>query len=170
MVELHAINKYGVIDRLKEGRKKLHAETEDLLQQLKKLEQQKNEADALLAKEKEQHHKAINDPKEAEYLLLISTKLLPLTKDYLTSLRSRLPETLDESDAIKPLTKEEQKVQDKIDIVTELLDCLENQEKEPKPIERLRLFYNKLDKAEEQLKAHRDLDWFRYTHNAIIAA
>ncbi|MCE0724865.1 MULTISPECIES: hypothetical protein [Legionella] len=180
LVERHAINKYGVVDRLKQEKTVLEHENEELANRIKKLQEQITEkveqerrTNASLIAEKSKkikYHAALNDNKEAEYLLLINKKLIPLTEEYLALLKSQLsnrPNELEQDDEIK---KEDDKINVKIQKVTGLLRILQNKEHIPHPQMRLRLFYKKMDLAEAELKKHRDGEWDRYCQNALIAA
>ncbi len=173
LVERRAINKYGVADRLKQEKAVLEKEKEQLAARIKEMqreitekEQQERETHASLEAEKNkkiEYHQALNDDKEAEYLLLINKKLIPLTEEYLASLNAQLSN--------KPKDwEQDNKIKFKITEVTSLYDILKNKDEIPHPKERLRVFYNKLDTIEAKLKEHRASDWARYCRNALIAA
>ncbi|KTD74568.1 hypothetical protein [Legionella tucsonensis] len=180
LVERHAINKYGVIDRLKHEKAVLEQENqhlnvriENMQEQIVEKEEQAKKTYASLVAEKHkknEYRAALNNDKEAEYLLLINKKLIPLTNEYLALLKSQLsnrPTELEHDDEIE---KEDKKINFKIQKVNRLLTVLQNKENFPHPQMRLRSFYKNLDTIEAELKKHRDADWERYCQNALIAA
>lgn len=181
LVERHAINRYGVEDRLKaekqllQGEKsKLEHNKQQLMDQIKTLETQKGEIEKRLSAEQQKGNEytaIMNDEKEAKYLLLINQKLLPLTKNYLTLLQTRLAKKTNSPSADETASDIDHKLQSKISIITELLHHLENIKDNPRPIDRLRAFYSKLNETtEKELTLHRDPDWLRYTRNTVLAA
>ncbi|PWY56875.1 hypothetical protein DGG96_03915 [Legionella qingyii] len=208
LVERHAINKYGVVDRLKQEKaalevekkqlvadiqdtqqnleeekqkktalevekKQLVAGIQDIQQNLEKEEQQKKNIATTLKTEqckKIEYHTALNDEKEAEHLLLIKRKLIPLTAEYLASLKSELsgrPKKLEQDDEIK---KADAKTQEKITEVAKLLKILKNEAEFPHPKDRAREFFNRLDIVEPILTKHRCPRSIRYIRNVVIAA
>ncbi|KTD39907.1 hypothetical protein [Legionella parisiensis] len=172
LVERHAINKYGVVDRLKHENADLDQQNRQLIARIDTMQEQIAEKEVALIAErskKNEYRAALNDDKEAEYLLLINKKLIPLTNEYLALLKSQLshrPKELEQDDEIK---KEDDKLNIKIKRTTGLLNVLQNQEKYPHPEMRLRVFYKKLGRVEAELKKHRDADWERYFQNTLIA-
>ncbi|WP_058478189.1 hypothetical protein [Legionella steigerwaltii] len=172
-VERHAINKYGVIDRLKQEKEQLNALSRRMEEQLRTKDRQNEEVNASLEEEKAkktEYHAAMNDDKEAEYLLLINKKLIPLTEEYLTSLRSQLSIKAKGLEQDEKTKQKDARIQSKIDKATELYNILRNSEQIPHPKMRLRTFYTQLDKYEENFIAHDDPDLVRYRRNAVIAA
>ncbi|VEB35002.1 hypothetical protein [Legionella cherrii] len=180
LVERHAINTYGVVDRLKQKKAHLEEEKEQLSARIKLMEQQIDEKERI-AKEtnaslelerakKIEYHSAMNNDKEAEYLLLINKKLVPLTKEYLAFLDTQLshrPRGLEKNDEIK---EKDDKVNSKISKVTKLYEILTDTNKIPHPKDRLHSFYTKLDRYENQFIAHHDSDWVTFRRNLVIAA
>ncbi|MCW8397500.1 hypothetical protein OQJ26_01690 [Legionella sp. PATHC038] len=186
LVERHAINKYGVVDRLKQEKARLEDEKKQLSARIKIMEEQiaakdrhSEEMDALLKSEtdkkneyfaeKNKYFAEKNDPREAKYLLLINEKLIPLTEEYLASLKSQLSKA-PESEQDEETKQKDNKIQDKIKKATELYYILEDNKQISQHKERLRLFYTQLDKYKENFAAHHDPDWVRYRRNAVIAA
>lgn len=180
LVERHAINTYGVVDRLKQKKAHLEEEKEHLSARIKLMEQQiaekeqiAKETNASLESErakKIEYHSAMNNDKEAEYLLLINKKLVPLTKEYLAFLDTQLshrPPELEKNDEIK---EKDDKVNSKIRRVTKLYEILTDTNKIPHPKDRLHSFYTKLDRYENQFIAHHDPDWVTFRRNLVIAA
>lgn len=175
MVERHAINHYGVVDRVKKAKADLEQDKQQLSSHLEKMQQlmHQKEAQNKEAFEKEQANKleyrtALNDPKEAEYLLLIHNKLIPLTQEYLAYLKSQLPEN-HELEFKEELKKEYEKIEDKIQKVTALYDVLANEKQMPHPKVRIREFYIRLDLVAEKLSTHRDKEFDRFCQNVLIA-
>lgn len=180
LVERHAINQYGVVDRLKQAKNALEQEKAQLgtrihqmEQQIAEKEQQKKQTLAALETErakKTEYHAAMNDNKEAEYLLLINKKLIPLTEEYLASLRAKLSNRAPEEEQDDEIKQRDDKVKAKILKATKLYNILQDKEQKPHPKDRLRSFYTKLDKYEDKFVTHNDPDWIRYTKNTVIAA
>ncbi|MGM9452720.1 hypothetical protein ACTAZI_05210 [Legionella bozemanae] len=197
LVERHAINKYGVVDRLKQEKVALEQERQQLTARIEKMHQEqiakKEEQEKTIEKMREQiaekeeqerktnaslkaerskkseYQAALNNNNEAKYLLLINNKLIPLTNEYLALLKSQLSNKPKELEQDDEIKKEDDKINIKIKKVTELLDVLQNQKKFPHPEMRLRVFYKKLGRAEAELKKHRDANWERYFQNTLIA-
>lgn len=180
LVERHAINKYGVVDRLKQQKALLEIQKAQLSanihlmeHQIAEKEQAERELNASLEAEKakkNEYHSALNDEKEAEYLLLINKKLVPLTEEYLSFLEGELshrPPELELDDEIKA---KDEKIKADIAKVTKLHKILTDNVSIPHPKDRLRLFYTKLDKHEKTLVQEHDPDWVCYRRNALIAA
>ncbi|MCW8470959.1 hypothetical protein OQJ19_09915 [Fluoribacter gormanii] len=187
LVERHAINKYGVIDRLKQEKTALEAEKKGLTSQIAQLQQNLVEKEQQLEKtnavlrsvriKKNEYYKGMNeylngmnDENDSKHLRLINKKLIPLTAEYLASLQSQLSnraKELEEDDEIK---KSDDKIMDKIREVTKLLNILQDKKRIPHPKDRAREFYNYLDKVETTLTKHRDPELIRYIRNVVIAA
>ncbi|HHT0593679.1 TPA: hypothetical protein ACTXXA_000212 [Legionella anisa] len=179
LVERHAINKYGIVDRLKQEKVALEREKLQLTDHIEEMQkhikekanQEKRMNASLLAEQskKSEYKVALNNDQEAEYLLLINKKLIPLTEEYSALLKSQLsnrPKELQQDDEIKD---EDDKINVKVQKATGLLNILQNKEKFPHPEMRLRLFYKNLGRVEAELKKHRDADWERYFQNTLIA-
>lgn len=148
LAERYAIKHYGLVDRVKEKNEALKKEKETLEEQVQSLIKQNTKQKQIT----EDYHQALNDEREAEFLLLIRDKLQPLTQDYLKLLQdSKSPEP-----------------EKKIELVNKLLKCLNDSSKNSKPSARVTAFYTQLNTGVDQLKLHRDPDLKRYIRTALI--
>lgn len=145
LVEEYAIKHYGVQDPIKQK----HDE------EIKKLNEENKQLTQDLATENEKQKNALinlmNDPKEAEYLILISNKLIPMTQNYL----QHLEETGRKED-------------EKYRAVSSLLQCLNSKEAIPTPSKRVKAFYSQLNECEKTLQKHQDPEWKQYVKSTLI--
>lgn len=125
----------------------------------------------------------LNSETELQCQLLIKTKLLPLTQEYLIHLakeierivdidvginKENIPGIINEVNTVKQWPQDESTklLKNKFDKVAELYNHLQDQSIE-KPSDKITGYYTKLNDANEVFKQHKDPKWQRYITNTV---
>jgi hypothetical protein len=125
----------------------------------------------------------LNSETELQCQLLVKTKLLPLTQEYLIHLakeierivdidvsinKENIPGIINEVSTAKQWPQDESTklLKNKFDKVAELYNHLQDQSIE-KPSDKITGYYTKLNDANEVFKQHQDPKWQRYVTNTV---
>lgn len=112
----------------------------------------------------EQLIKELNSEKEIKCAILIQTKLLPYTENYLSHLSNKISEhaTVEPQDHLDKITVKQNRL-------LLLKEHLTNSEQNKLPSQRIEAFAKELRAYEKDIEAHRNSSWVRYTKNCLIA-
>ncbi|PJE11398.1 hypothetical protein [Legionella sp.] len=123
----------------------------------------------------------LQSQEEAEKIVLIQTKLLPFTNNYLTHLLQQAQKYQPElrlnpdgtlPELLQPLFESDKEVYDKIitklELVINLKSILQDTNERPLPSERVQAFGEALLRANDALKIHRDGPWTRFFKSSAL--
>ncbi|WP_298622066.1 hypothetical protein [uncultured Legionella sp.] len=121
----------------------------------------------------------LDDDTELQCQILVKTKLVPLTQEYLIHLATEIKQTVEPElyvnkenipniiNAVNSITQwPSQLLKEKFEKISELYKHLNDKNIE-KPSEKVTSFYTKLNDANELFKQHKDPKWQRYVANTV---